>query len=79
MNEKKGFSASMSAILLLVTIPLVIALVVSIIFSSTQMKSIEENDEEIYYDMLYQISSKLINADRDFSVHARRHTGHCLS
>ncbi|RKM63348.1 methyl-accepting chemotaxis protein [Butyrivibrio sp. XB500-5] len=68
MKEKKrnsGFRASMSAILLLITFPLIIALIASIIFSNVQMKSIEKADEEIYYDMLYTINSDLINADRD--------------
>ena len=68
MKEKKrnsGFRASMSAILLLITFPLIIALIASIIFSNIQMTSIEKSDEEMYYDMLYTINSDLINADRD--------------
>lgn len=67
MKKKRnsGFRASMSAILLLITFPLIIALVASIIFSNVQMKSISNTDEEMYYDMLYTINSDLINADRD--------------
>ena len=63
--KKTGFRASMTLMLLSVTIPLIIALIVSIVFSSTQMKIIEQTDENVYYEMLYQISSDLINADRD--------------
>ena len=65
-NKKSKFQASMSAILLLVTIPLIIALISSIIYSSIEMKQIEANDKEVYYDMLYTISTGLINSDRDF-------------
>ncbi|MCR5404483.1 MAG: methyl-accepting chemotaxis protein [Butyrivibrio sp.] len=66
MNKKgPAFQASMAAILLSVTVPLVLALIVSIVFFSSEMKSIEQTDEKIYYDMLYTISSDLINADRD--------------
>ncbi len=65
-NNKSKFQASMSAILLLVTIPLIIALISSIIYSSIEMKQIEANDKEVYYDMLYTISTGLINSDRDF-------------
>ena len=64
-NKKTGFQASMSAILLLVTVPLIVALYASIIFTSVQMKDIESTDEELYYNKLYSISTKLINADRD--------------
>ena len=69
MKEKRssGFRASMSAILLLITIPLIIALVASIIFSNVQMKSIQQTDEEIYYNMLYTINTDLTNADRDLN------------
>ncbi len=67
MNQKNssGFRAPLGAILLGTTLVLVVALFVSIIISSSQMKSIEQTDEEVYYNMLYQISTDLINADRD--------------
>ena len=69
MKEKRKpkFHASMSAVLLMVTIPLIIALIGSIIFSNVQMKNIEKTDEEIYYDMLYTINFELVNADRDLN------------
>ena len=67
MNQKNGsgFKAPLGVLLLGATAVLIVALVASVIFSSTQMKSIESNDEEVYYNMLYTISTKLINADRD--------------
>ena len=65
MKNGSKLRTSMVAILLLVTVPLVAALVASIIFSSTQMKKIEAQDEEVYFEMLYNINSDLINADRD--------------
>ncbi len=64
-NKKPLIQASMAAVLLLITIPLVIALTASIINSAIQMKSVEETSEKIYYDTLYNISSELLNADRD--------------
>ncbi|MBO4458402.1 MAG: hypothetical protein J5802_11845 [Butyrivibrio sp.] len=69
MKDKKQpkFRASMSAVLLMVTVPLIIALIGSIVFSSVQMKSIDKTDEKIYYDMLYTINTDLINADRDLN------------
>ena len=65
MKNGSKLRASMAALLLLITVPLVAALYASIIFSSTQMKKIEAQDEEVYFEMLYNISSDLINADRD--------------
>lgn len=63
--EKKGFQASMAVVLLSTTIPLIVALIASIVFSSTRMNTIMLQDEHVYYDMLYTISTDLINADRD--------------
>ena len=65
MKNGSKLRASMAALLLLIAVPLVAALYASIIFSSTQMKKIEAQDEEVYFEMLYNISSDLINADRD--------------
>lgn len=69
MKEKRTpkFHASMAAVLLMVTIPLIIALIGSIIFSNVQMKNIEKTDEKIYYDMLYTINFELVNADKDLN------------
>ena len=52
--------------LLVLIVPLVVALLCACIFYSTQMKSISKKSEDILYEKLYQISSLLINADRDF-------------
>lgn len=67
MNQKNssGFKAPLGVILLGVTGVLIVALIASIVFSGTQMRYIEKTDEEVYYDMLYTISTDLINADRD--------------
>ncbi len=67
MNQKNssGFKARLGVLLIGITCILVITQIISIIFAGTKMKSIEKNDEKIYYDMLYTISSTLINADRD--------------
>ncbi|WP_034444142.1 methyl-accepting chemotaxis protein [Butyrivibrio sp. AE2032] len=65
MMGKKGFQASMAVVLLSTTIPLIVALIASIVFSSTRMNTIMLQDEHVYYDMLYTISTDLINADRD--------------
>ena len=64
-NNKQSASIKMSVLLLIISIPLIITLIASIIFSSLEMKKIEANDEEVYFDMLYTISNGLINADRD--------------
>ena len=65
MSTKKQTSIKLSVLLLIVTIPLIVALIVSIVYSSIEMKKIETNVEDIYYEMLYTISSDIINADRD--------------
>ncbi len=66
MNQKKsGFQAPLGVVLIGATGILVVAIILSVIVSSSQMKSIEQNDEQIYYEMLYTISTDLINADRD--------------
>ncbi len=64
-NKKPLIKASMAAVLLLISIPLVIALTASIINSAVQMTNIEKTSEKIYYDTLYTISNELLNADRD--------------
>ena len=63
--KKKGFKTSMAVVLLSTTIPLIVALIASIVFNSTKMNTIMMQDEHVYYDMLYTISTDLINADRD--------------
>ena len=67
MNKKgnSGTKAPLGVLLLGATAALAIALIAAILISSTRMKMIEQQDEHVYYDMLYTISSDLINADRD--------------
>ncbi len=64
-NKKPLIQASMAAVLLLISIPMVVALTASILNSAIQMKSIEETGENTYFNTLYTISSELLNADRD--------------
>ncbi len=65
---KKLFSkANMSfmvALQLLVT-PVVICLIISLVFLGKEMNSAYQEAETLYYDTLYQVNSKLVNADRD--------------
>ncbi len=64
-NKGKRKSFSLTFLLGCVALPLLIALVVSIVIGSEQMKNIQKQDEKVYYDMLYTINSDLLNADRD--------------
>ena len=57
---------SIRATLIMIIFPLLIALIVSIAFFSSRLKSISASDKELYYDKLYNINAALINADRDF-------------
>ncbi len=50
----------------LIVIPLVLALLASLIVGIIRMKQIEEQTSEIYYDVLFQVTDNVINADRDF-------------
>ncbi len=67
MNQKNnsGFKAPLGLILLGISGVLVLALSISILINSSKMKKIEDTDEKLYFDMLYTISTELINADRD--------------
>ncbi|MCR4584920.1 MAG: methyl-accepting chemotaxis protein [Lachnospiraceae bacterium] len=57
---------SVRAKLLLISVPLAIALLASIIVMASEMKQVEKQVTEIYYDVLYTASSALVNGDRDF-------------
>ncbi len=57
---------SMRTTLLLIIVPLVVAMIVSIVFFSGRLDSISKSDEELYLEELYAINSNLISADRDF-------------
>ena len=56
---------SMRTTLLMIIVPLVVALIVSIAFFSSRLKSVSASDKSLYYDKLYVINTTLINADRD--------------
>ena len=65
MNKKNGFSLPLGLTLMLATAALALALLASVLVGSSRMRAIEAQDEHVYYDMLYTISTDLINADRD--------------
>ncbi|MBQ7614848.1 MAG: hypothetical protein IJU77_07360 [Butyrivibrio sp.] len=64
-KNSSGFKAPLGLLLIGISAVLVLTLVISIFINSSKMRSIEKADEELYYDMLYTISTTLINADRD--------------
>ena len=64
MSKKKTFSIVVS--ILCIGIILVVMVLTSIGFFGAQLQSVTKDDEELYFDHLYSISEKLINADRDF-------------
>ena len=47
------------------SIPLIIAIIVSVIMTGIKITKTEEDITGVYYDMLYQVNSSLLNADRD--------------
>ena len=52
--------------LLLMSVPLVIALVLSLVFMGIEMNRTEQDVSRVYYDILYDVNGTLLNADRDF-------------
>ena len=56
---------SLIATILGTSIILIAVILASIIYFSSQLTKTAAQDEELYYDRLYTISTKLINADRD--------------
>ena len=52
--------------LLVLTVPLIVCVIVAVIFAGVQINSTEEEVTHVYYDMLYNVNSTLVNADRDF-------------
>ena len=67
MKQKNGsgFRAPLGLILFGISAVLVLTLIISIFINASKMKKIEKDDQELYFDMLYTISTELINADRD--------------
>ena len=50
----------------MLVLPAVICLIISIVMLGKEMNSTYNEAEGLYYDSLYQINSKLVNADRDY-------------
>ncbi len=63
MTKKK---ISIVAALLVAGLVLVAMVAVSVGYFGSQLQKVTKEDEELYFDHLYSISEKLINADRDF-------------
>lgn len=57
---------SLQAAMIMLVTPAFITLIVSLLIMSAKIDSTYSESQEIYYNNLYQISSNLINADRDF-------------
>ncbi len=51
--------------LLVLTVPLIVCVIAAVIFAGVQINNMEEVTH-VYYDVLYNINSSLVNADRDF-------------
>ena len=58
-NVKMGWK------LFALALPLVIAIVVSVIVTGLKIKNTEAEVTSVYYDMLYQVNNNLVSADRD--------------
>ncbi len=50
----------------MLVLPVVICLIIATILMGKEMNSTYNNTESLYFDTLYQINNKLVNADRDF-------------
>ncbi len=50
----------------MLVLPAVICLIISIVMLGKEMNSTYDDAEGLFYDSLYQINSKLVNADRDY-------------
>lgn len=59
-------NASMKVKLFALSLPLIIAVILSVILASYKIDNTAKEVTELYYDKLYTINTNLINADRDF-------------
>lgn len=50
----------------IITIPLEIIIILSLLFMSMNMDWVGEQSKKIYYDTLYEVNNHLLTADRDF-------------
>ncbi|MCR5768846.1 MAG: methyl-accepting chemotaxis protein [Lachnospiraceae bacterium] len=63
---KKKTKISIVVSLMAAGIILVAMVGISVGYFGTRLQTVSKDDEELYFDHLYSISEKLINADRDF-------------
>ena len=59
-------NVSVRAKLLLCSLPLALSLLASVIIMGVRLTGTEQELTKVYYDTLYTVNNKLINADRDF-------------
>ena len=59
-------NVSVRAKLLMISVPLAIALLFSVIVMAAEINQVKIQVTDIYYDTLYTASSALLNGDRDF-------------
>ena len=59
-------NASMKVKLFALSLPLIIAVILSVIIASYKIDNTAKEVTGLYYDKLYTINTNLINADRDF-------------
>lgn len=64
MNTLKNLK--MRSKLFILTIPLAIAVIVSVLIAGYKINRTEQELTDVYYGKLYQVNSNLLNADRDF-------------
>ena len=66
MQVMKKKKISIVLTLIIAGVVLVAMIAASVGYFGTQLQSATKEDEELYFDHLYSITEKLINADRDF-------------
>ncbi len=66
-HAKKSSSKrlKLSAMMLIIALPLMAALIVSLVVSAMQLEKVKTESEQIYYEYLHSLSSDILNADRD--------------
>ena len=62
----KNANISLQTAMIMLVTPAFITLIISLLILSAKIDSTYSEAQDIYYNNLYNISSKLINADRDF-------------
>ena len=64
MKNKKRLS--IVAAMMTAGVVLVAMVIISVLYFGVKLQKVSQADEELYFDHLYSISEKLINADRDY-------------